>query len=83
MIAMNIKRYVKNSFLKIIVKTNTPKTEVTGYDKTKNAVKVNVKASPVDGKANTEIIKFFSKQLNKKVEIKNGKSSKEKLLRVY
>lgn len=79
---MEINTYIKNGFLKIIVKANSPKTEVTGYDEAREAVKINVHAQPSEGKANIEIIKYFSKLLKKKVEIKSGKTSKEKILRI-
>ena len=45
----------------IIVKPNSSKNELIGFDKDKNAYKVNIKASPENNKANIEIIKFFSK----------------------
>ena len=79
---MDVEKYISNSFLKIIVKTNSNKTEITGYDEARQAVKVNVHAPPVEGKANLEIIKYFSKLLKRKVEIKSGKTGKEKLLKI-
>lgn len=79
---MDIDKYISNNFFKIVVKTGSPKTEITGYDESRKAVKVNVHAPPVEGKANVEVIKFFSKLLKKKVEIKSGKTSKEKLLKI-
>jgi uncharacterized protein len=79
---MEIEKHIKNGFLKIIVKTNSPKTEIIEYDETRQALKVNVHAQPIDGKANIEIIKYFSKLLKKKVEIKSGKTGKEKFLRI-
>ena len=79
---MDINQYISNRFLKIYVKTGCPNTGITGYDEARQAVKVNVHAPPVEGKANVEIIKYFSKLLKKKVEIKSGKTSKEKLLKI-
>lgn len=79
---MEIKKFIKNGFLSIVVKTNSTKTEITGYDESKEAIKLNVHAPPAEGKANIEIIKYFSKLLKKKVEIKSGKTSKQKLLKI-
>ncbi len=79
---MNINGYVVNGKLNITVKTNSPKTEITGYDDSKKALKVNVHAQPEKGKANAEIIKFFTKLIKKKVEIVSGKTSKTKVLRI-
>lgn len=79
---MNIEKHIKKGFLKIIVKTNCNKTEIVSYDESRDAFKVNVAAQPIDGKANKEIIKYFSKLLKKRVEIKSGVTSKEKLLKI-
>jgi len=76
---MEIEKYISNNSLKIIAKPNSKKTEITGYDEEKKALKVNVKAPAEKNKANIEIIKYFSKLLKRKVKIK-GLSSKEKLL---
>ncbi|MEM4263454.1 MAG: DUF167 domain-containing protein [Candidatus Woesearchaeota archaeon] len=77
---MNIEDYIKNNSLKIIVKPNANKSEILGYDESRQAVKVSIKAPPDKGKANAEVIKFFSRLLKKKVLIKSGLTSKEKLL---
>ncbi|MBT3463945.1 YggU family protein [archaeon] len=65
----------------IIVKPNSSKNELIGFDKDKNAYKVNIKASPENNKANIEIIKFFSKLSKKKVKIISGQTSKKKILK--
>lgn len=80
---MDIQKYIHNNFLLIIVKTNSNKTEITGYDETKKALKLNVSSLPIEGKANIEIIKFFKKQYKLNVDIKSGKTSKEKLLKLF
>lgn len=78
---MDICGYVIGEKLKIVVKTNAPKTNIVGFDREKNALKVNVHAQPEKGKANAEIIKYFSKLTKKKVEIVSGLKSKTKLLK--
>ena len=79
---MNIKDYIKNNSLKIVVKPNAKKNEILGYDESRKAVKVAIAAQAEKGKANIEVIKFFSKLLGKPVKIKSGLTSKEKLLKL-
>ena len=74
--------YIKNNKLKILVKPNASKTEIIGYDDSRKALRVNVKAAPEKGKANVEIIKFFSKMLKKKIKRISGLSSREKILHI-
>ena len=77
---MNIEDYIKNNKVSIIVKANSPKNEITGYDEDRKALKVNIKAPAQDNKANIEIIKFFSKLSKKKVRIVSGVTNKKKVL---
>ena len=77
---MNVESYIKNNSLRIIVKPNANKSEILGYDEARQAVKVAIAAQPEKGKANKEVIKFFSKLLKRKIEIKNGLKSREKVL---
>ena len=79
---MNIEKYIKNNSLKILVKPNSKKNEILGYDENRKAVKVAIAAQAEKGKANLEVIKFFSKLLGKQVKIKSGLASKEKLLKL-
>ncbi len=67
---------------KIVVKTNSFKNEVLGYDKEKDAYKLSIKEQPENNKANIEIIKFLSKKLGKKVCIISGLKSKLKTIEV-
>lgn len=66
--------------IKIKVKTGRPKTRIT--KKEGDTYFMDVKARPEKGKANLEIIRYFSKIKKKKVDIIKGKISKEKLLKV-
>ena len=79
---MNLENYISNNTLKIIVKPNSNKTEIINFDENNKIIKVNVKAPADKNKANLEIIKFFSKLLKKKVIIKKGLKSKEKILEI-
>lgn len=78
---MDLSNYLKNNTLSIIVKPNSSKNEILGYDETKKALKVSIKAQPENNKANIEIIKFFSKLTGKKVKIISGLTSKNKILK--
>lgn len=71
-----------NGKITIIVKANSPKSEITGFDEEKKAYKVNIKAVPEKGKANAEVIKFFKKLTKKEVRILSGLKSREKVLEI-
>ncbi|PIN75688.1 YggU family protein [Candidatus Woesearchaeota archaeon CG10_big_fil_rev_8_21_14_0_10_37_12] len=78
-------KFIKNlnsDRLKIIVKPNAGKTEIISFDETKQAWKVAIAAPAEDNKANIEVIKFFSKLVGKRICIKSGLKSKEKLLEI-
>ena len=79
---MNIENHIKNNRLKIIVKPNCGENQIMGFDSAKDAVKVAICAPAEDNKANIEVVKFFSKLLKKKVRIRSGLRSKEKLLQI-
>lgn len=66
--------------LKIRVKAKSGKTEIVSKG---DVWKVNVKSKAESGKANLEILKFFSKLFKKKVEIVKGKKSRDKILRFF
>ncbi len=68
--------------IKILVKPNSKKTEILGWDEERKAFRVAVAAPPEDNKANIALIKFFSKLTKKKVRILSGLKSKEKMLLV-
>lgn len=72
----------EKNMIRIIVKPNKPKNEITGYDDDKDVYTVNIKEKAEKGKANKEVIKFISKLLKKKVKIISGLKSREKLLKV-
>ncbi len=78
---MNLNQYIKNNKLSIIVKANSSKNQVIGYDDNRKALKVNIKAAAENNKANIEIIKFFKKLTKKDVKIISGITSKKKLLK--
>ena len=73
---------IKENPFKIIVKPNSPKNEVLGYDVERKAYRVNIKAKPEDNKANIEVIKFLSKFFKKRARIIKGLKSKEKIIKL-
>jgi uncharacterized protein (TIGR00251 family) len=75
---MNLLDYIKDNRLKIIVKPNSPKNEIIGYD---NGLRVNIKAPAENNKANIEVIKFFRKITKRDVNIISGLKSKKKVLK--
>ncbi|HLF54372.1 MAG TPA: DUF167 domain-containing protein [Candidatus Nanoarchaeia archaeon] len=66
--------------VKILVKPNSKKTEVLGWDEERKAFRVAVAAPAEDNKANIAVIKFFSKLTGKPVRILTGLKSKEKII---
>lgn len=73
---------IGGKIFKIIVKPNSLTNEIIGYDESKKAYKVAIKAPADKNKANKEIIRFLSKKLKKRVKIKSGLSSKVKFIEV-
>jgi hypothetical protein len=70
--------------LYVRVITNARKTEIV--EEKDNYLKIKLKAAPVDGKANKELIKFLADRYQvakSMVEIISGLTSKEKLVRIY
>ena len=65
---------------KVIVKPNSRKNKIAGFDKAKNTYLVQISARAEDNKANIELIKFLSKQLKKKIRIASGLKSKQKII---
>lgn len=80
---INPSDYVSDGSLKIIVKPGKKKNFVLRYDYEKKAVIAEIKSPAQDNKANKEVIKYFSKLLKKRVKIKSGLRSKEKILTIH
>jgi len=80
---MNITKLIQNNTLRVIVRANASRNEIVKYDAERDALRVNIAAPAKEGKANAELIKYFSKITGKKVRILSGKTNKNKLLRLY
>jgi len=68
--------------LLIYVQPKAKKNSIEGIDEWRGRLKVKIAAPPVEGKANKEVIKFFSKLLGAEVSIARGETSREKDLLV-
>ncbi|WP_297420910.1 DUF167 domain-containing protein [Thermococcus sp.] len=73
-----LKETKEGTLLLVYVQPNAKKDTVEGVDEWRGRLKVKIKAPPVEGKANKEVVKFFSKLLGVEVEIVNGETSREK-----
>jgi uncharacterized protein (TIGR00251 family) len=79
---MDLKGFLVNNRLRVLVKPNVTKTEILGYDEDRKSVRIAVKAVPDKGKANAALLKFVSKILGCKVMIVSCLRSRVKVLRV-
>jgi|AntAceMinimDraft_17_1070374.scaffolds.fasta_scaffold207519_2 uncharacterized protein (TIGR00251 family) len=66
--------------LKVKVKTNSKKQDIEKIDDVKYIA--HIKSLPENGKANSELIKLFSKFFKGKAKILKGKTSKNKLIKI-
>ncbi len=77
-----LKETEDGTLILIYVQPKAKKNEIEGVDEWRGRLKVKVKAPPVEGKANREVVKFFSKLLGTEVVIVRGETSREKDLLV-
>lgn len=69
--------------LAVQIQPNARKSEILGL--LNGALKIRIKAPPIDGKANEEVISFLSQELGipkKYLSIKSGQTSKKKLIEI-
>ena len=71
---------IKEKTFKVVIKPNSQNNQITGFDKSKNAYIIKIKAKAQDNKANIELIRFLSKVLGKSAKIKSGFKSREKII---
>lgn len=67
-----------------LIQTRSKKTEIVGVQD--NCLKIRIKAMPIDGKANAELIKFLANSFGvsqSKIEILHGVSSKRKQVTIH
>ncbi len=75
-----IKDFIKDGKLDIIVRPNSPKSQIRSWDDSRQALRIDIKAKPEDNKANIELIKFLTRKTGKKVSFVSGQTSKRKTL---
>ncbi|AJC70960.1 MAG: YggU family protein [Thermococcus sp.] len=75
-----LKETKDGTLLLIYVQPKAKKNEIEGIDEWRGRLKVKIQAPPVGGKANKEVVKFFSKTLGAEVELVGGETSREKTL---
>lgn len=71
---------IKEKIFKVVIKPDSSSNEIVGFDKDKKAYLIKIKAKPENNKANLELMRFLSKILGKRVKIKSGFKSREKLI---
>ena len=74
---------IKEWIFKVIVKPNSRKNEILGYDEEKQAYIISIKEKAEDNKANIGLIRFLSKILGRKARIKSGLKSRVKIIETY
>ncbi|ASJ10718.1 hypothetical protein A3L12_05105 [Thermococcus sp. P6] len=68
--------------LRVYVQPKAKENRIEGIDEWRGRLKVRIKAPPVEGKANRELVKFLSGLLDAKVSIVRGETGREKDLLV-
>ncbi|NQV92041.1 DUF167 domain-containing protein [Candidatus Woesearchaeota archaeon] len=76
---MDIQKHILNNLLLLKVIPNASQTKLIEED---HKLKLYLSAIPDKNKTNTQLIKFFKKEFNLKVEIKSGERSRQKVLRI-
>ncbi|PIN74121.1 hypothetical protein COV20_00715 [Candidatus Woesearchaeota archaeon CG10_big_fil_rev_8_21_14_0_10_45_16] len=76
---MDINPHIINKTLSLKVIPNSGRNELIEEN---NSLRLYIKAIPDKNKANLEVIKFFKKEFNLRVEIVSGLKSREKRLKV-
>jgi len=76
---VDIQKHILNNLLLLKVIPNASQTKLIEED---HKLKLYLSAIPDKNKTNTQLIKFFKKEFNLKVEIKSGERSRQKVLRI-
>lgn len=66
--------------LKVIVRPGRSRTEIKSEGP--GIMRIDVHAPAKDGRANQELVRFLSRHFRKRVEIRSGFASREKLVRI-
>lgn len=74
---MNFQHHIKNHQVELRVTPHSSRTELIEEE---GKLKLYLKSVPEKNKANQELIKFFRKEFNLKVQIRSGMKSRDKVL---
>jgi len=76
---LTLPNHLNNNLLKLKVIPNSSQTKLIEEN---SQLKLYLKSVPEKDKANKELVKFFKKEFDLRVEIKSGMKSREKMLRI-
>lgn len=72
------------SIISVKIVPRSSKNQIVGWQG--DVLKIKIKAPPVDGEANAELVRFLAEVLDipkNKIEIIKGQSAKNKLLKIF
>ena len=75
---MNIRKYFKDGLLIKVI----PNSNEASIAENNGQIKIYLKSPPRNNKANLELIKFFKKEFNLRVEIVSGLRGRKKVLMI-
>lgn len=67
-----------NNKLNILVKPNSSKNSIIGWDYEKKMLKIEINGVPKDNEVNIEILKFFNREFKLDLKIVKGFKSRKK-----
>ena len=70
-----------NDRILIIVKTGRNESKITNYSEDNETFSIDLKARPIENKANIELLNFLKKITGRRFEIASGKTSRKKIVR--
>ncbi len=76
---MNLQPYLKGSLLQLRVIPNSSRSELKEAE---GRLRLYLHSPPEKNRANQELVKFFKKELNLRVEIVKGAKGREKVIRI-
>ena len=75
-----LKEKSSSGTFRVLIKPNSPRTEILNYSEPEDYFKIAVSAPPRENRANLELVKFLTRLLGRKVRIKSGHSGKRKVI---
>ncbi len=72
----------KKGMIRVEIEPGSPKTEILSRNPDRDSFRIAVRAPPVNGRANQELVAFLSRLLGKEVRIKSGHAGRRKVIGV-